>query len=148
MNWTVQTPTRTTVTSYQTLHRHQFIDITDDLPFEPEGEGQLLVFSRHTTAAVIINEKEPLLLQDLSRCLDRLASPGARYDHDDLTRRTVNLVPDEPANGHAHCQHLALGCSVTIPVLEGRLLLGRWQRIFLVELDSPRTREVVFQYRC
>jgi secondary thiamine-phosphate synthase enzyme len=51
---------------------------------------------------------------------------------------------DESPNGHAHCQQLMLGASETVPVADGELLLGAWQRIFLVELDGPRLeREVI-----
>ena len=51
---------------------------------------------------------------------------------------------DESPNGHAHCLQLMLGTSESIPVADGELLLGQWQRIFLVELDGPRaSREVI-----
>jgi len=107
--------------------------------------GTVLVFSKHTTAAIIVNEQEPLLLEDIADLLSRLASPAANYRHDDLTIRTVNLTADEPKNGHAHCQHLFLGSSTQFPIIDGCLVLGQWQRVFLVELDSPRTRQVVIQ---
>ena len=48
-------------------------------------------------------------------------------------------------NGHAHCQHLLLGTSENIPIIDGQLQFGRWQRIFLIELDMPRPREVLVQ---
>ena len=147
MNWTLKNPTSTQVRRYRTTGRHQFLDITEDLKDSLGEDGQLLVFSRHTTAAVLINEHEPLLLEDMKDCLDRLASPASIYRHDNLEIRTVNLVENEPPNGHSHCQMLALGCSVTIPVARGEMLLGRWQRVFLLELCSPRSREVVVQFR-
>jgi secondary thiamine-phosphate synthase enzyme len=50
---------------------------------------------------------------------------------------------DECANGHAHVQHLFLSASETVPIVDGRLSLGTWQRIFLVELDHPRLRRVL-----
>jgi secondary thiamine-phosphate synthase enzyme len=50
---------------------------------------------------------------------------------------------DECPNGHAHCQHLFLPTSETIPILDGKLTLGQWQRIFLVELDRPKRRCVL-----
>ena len=56
--------------------------------------------------------------------------------------RTVNLAPGERANGHAHCHALLLGSSASLNLAEGRLQLGCWQRVFLVELDGPRVREV------
>lgn len=150
MNAFVTHPRLYSVTlSYQTERRLQFIDLTDEVARQLEearlDHGQALVFSRHTTAGVLINEHEPLLLEDLARTLDRLAAPHEGYRHDDLTVRTVNLVENEPANGHSHCQQLAVGCSVHIPILNGQLALGRWQRVFLVELDEARPREVVVQ---
>jgi thiamine phosphate synthase YjbQ (UPF0047 family) len=54
----------------------------------------------------------------------------------------VNLTPGERSNGHAHCQALFLGATACFNVDDGRLVLGRWQRVFLAELDGPRRREV------
>ena len=77
------------------------------------------MFSSHTTAAIRINENEPLLLADFKRLLDRLAPLGG-YEHDDMSRRE-DVPPDEPTNGHAHCQQLLLSSSETLPVVgEGR----------------------------
>lgn len=127
----------------------QFIDITAEVvgAVEASGirEGAAAVFSRHTTAAIKINEHEPLLLEDMARFLDRIAPREDDYRHNDFTIRTANMTEDECPNGHAHCQHLLLSASETIPVCDGALALGRWQRIFLVELDRPRPREVVIQ---
>jgi thiamine phosphate synthase YjbQ (UPF0047 family) len=56
------------------------------------------------------------------------------------------MHPDESPNGHSHCLQFLLGSSETVPVMGGQLLLGQWQRIFLVELDGPRPeREVLIQ---
>ena len=103
----------------------------------------MTVFSEHTTAAIRINENEPLLLRDMARTLRQIAPPNAYYEHNDFGRRTVNMNPDECANGHAHCQHLFLASSETIPVIEGRAALGTYQRVFLIELDHPRMRTVL-----
>ena len=103
--------------------------------------GAALVFSRHTTAAIVINEAEPGLQQDMERMLERLASRAGEYAHNAMAR----TIPNEPENGHAHLRHLLLGASETVPVVEGRLHLGTWQRVFLAELDGPRRREVVVQ---
>jgi secondary thiamine-phosphate synthase enzyme len=125
----------------------EFIDITDEVQriVAESGAryGQATVFSCHTTAAIRVNENEPLLLQDMARVLHEIAPLHADYEHNDFTRRTVNMDEDECANGHAHCQHLFLSTSETIPILEGRMTLGTWQRIFLVELDRPRERKVL-----
>ena len=141
------------------LHQHtirklasrapEFIDITDDVTalLENSGirEGSVLIYSRHTTAAIKINENEPLLLRDMAHFLQRVAPREADYKHNDFAIRTANMTDDECPNGHSHCQHLLLGASERIPICEGRLLLGRWQRVFLVELDRPRKREVIVQ---
>ncbi len=125
----------------------EFIDITEVVAgiVADSGawSGQVTVFSGHTTAAIKVNEHEPLLLGDMARILAEIAPAHAEYDHNDFTRRTVNLDEDECANGHAHCQHLFLSTSETIPIIDGQLALGTWQRVFLVELDRPRDRKVL-----
>lgn len=105
-------------------------------------QGIALVRALHTTAAIVVNEKEPLLLGDLRAMLERLAPEGETYAHDDPARRRVNLEPGERRNGHSHARALLLGDSKQIGIVEGRLELGRWQSIFLVELDGPRRRTV------
>jgi secondary thiamine-phosphate synthase enzyme len=130
--------------------RHvEFADITDEV-IRAVGEsgvqhGFAVVFSRHTTAGIRINEHEPLLLEDMARLLDQLVPADCAYRHDDFSVRTVNLTENERVNGHSHCRSLLLGASETVPVAGGRLLLGRWQRIFVVELDGPNHREIVVQ---
>lgn len=104
--------------------------------------GLVNIQSRHTTTAIVVNEHEPLLLADFEGLLARVVPDDAAYRHDDLGVRTVNLTPDERVNGHAHCRALLLGSSVCLNVAEGRLQLGCWQRVFLVELDGPRVRDV------
>ena len=133
----------------ETTKAPEFIDITEqvrDFVRESQVEfGLAVVFSKHTTAAIKINENEPLLLKDMEDFLEKVASRNGDYRHNDLTVRTVNLTEDECPNGHAHCQHLLLGTSETIPIIDGKLQFGRWQRIFLIELDMPRPREVLVQ---
>jgi len=126
-----------------------FIDITDDVERAVEtagiANGFAVVFSRHTTAAIKINEHEPELLKDMESMLKRLAPPDAAYYHNNFYVRTVNMEEEECPNGHSHCQHLLLSTSETVPVVAGRLALGRYQRIFFVELDRPRDRQVLIQ---
>jgi isopentenyl-diphosphate Delta-isomerase len=132
---------------YSTEGAGQFIDITEDVASQVDRSGirngLVQIFSSHTTAAIRINEHEPLLLADFRRLLDRIAPPG-QYEHDELERR-VNVPPDEPLNARAHCQHLLMSTSESLPVVEGRMSLGTWQRIFLVELCSSRQRQVTVQ---
>jgi secondary thiamine-phosphate synthase enzyme len=132
---------------YESSSAPEFIDITEDVVRVVAASGvrfgQVTIYSQHTTAAIKINENEPLLLSDLARTLREFAPPNAYYEHNDFSRRTVNMNEDECANGHAHCQHLFLGASETVPVIEGQVALGTWQRVFLVELDHPRARRVL-----
>lgn len=125
----------------------EFIDITDDVrAVIADGGvrfGQVTIYSCHTTAAIRVNENEPLLLKDMTRLLHQIAPLHAEYHHNDFSRRTVNIEEEECANGHAHCQHLLLSTSETIPIIDGQLPLGQWQRIFLIELDRPRARRVL-----
>jgi secondary thiamine-phosphate synthase enzyme len=120
----------------------QLLDITEDAAaFSGDfvsWYGTVNIFSRHTTAAVRIQEDEPLLLEDLREVLTRLAPPDAPYGHNDFGVRTQHMHPDERPNGHSHCLHLLLGASASVPVVDGVLQLGTWQRIFVVELDGPR----------
>jgi secondary thiamine-phosphate synthase enzyme len=104
--------------------------------------GLVNVQTMHTTTAVVVNEHEPLLLADFERQLEQLAPHHGAYRHDDTSVRTVNLTDGERPNGHAHCRALFLPSSASLNVVNGRLQLGRWQRVFLVELDGPRQREV------
>ena len=127
----------------------QFIDLTDQVQDVVRqfglNDGVVVVYARHTTAGVVINEAEPLLLGDMVRLLDGFAPKNGPYQHDDFSIRTVNMEPNERANGHAHCQRLFIGASESIPIINGELQLGRWQRIFFVELDGPRPRDVLVQ---
>ncbi len=114
----------------------QVIDITRQVN-EAVGEsgvaeGICLVYTLHTTTGIVINEAETGLVADLLRRLMSLAPPGAGYLHDRI---------DE--NAHAHLQAVLLGNSRTIPVEEGCLALGTWQRVLFVELDGPRRRKVI-----
>jgi secondary thiamine-phosphate synthase enzyme len=129
----------------RTRTRHQFVDLTD-LAQEAVlrsrvRHGLVCVQSLHTTAAVVVNENEPGLLQDMAEVLENLVPPGRGYRHDDLACRP-GVPPDEPANGDAHCKAMLLPASQTLAIQERRIQLGRWQRIFLVELDGGRVRTV------
>jgi short-chain Z-isoprenyl diphosphate synthase len=127
----------------------EFIDITEDVAAIVRGTGVqtgvVQLNSMHTTAGLTINENEPLLIGDMSRFLDRMAPANNEYAHNDFTVRTVNMTDDESPNGHSHCQQLLLNSSESIPVRNGAMLLGTWQRLFLVELDQARPRKVVVQ---
>jgi secondary thiamine-phosphate synthase enzyme len=128
----------------------QLLDITDDVAAAVRStgirDGIVTIVSRHTTTAVRIQEAEPLLMEDLLTFLRRLAPSNVHYQHNDFRIRTHHMHDDESPNGHSHCLQFLLGTSEAVPVMDGELLLGEWQRIFLVELDGPRAkREVLVQ---
>jgi len=125
-----------------TPERLAFIDVTahvgERVSASGVSTGVAHVHSCHTTTGLVLNENEPLLLEDLRRALERLSPPGLSYAHDDIARR--GCPPEEPRNGAAHCCALLLPSSQCLPIRGGRLALGRWQSLFLVELDGPRRR--------
>jgi secondary thiamine-phosphate synthase enzyme len=126
----------------------EFVDLTDRLQaLVVEGgieRGLLVVQTRHTTTGLLVNEAEPRLLEDLAARLACWAPLDLAYAHDDLSRRTVNITgPRERRNGHAHCRAALLRASETLIVEDGRLALGRWQRVLFAEFDGPQRRELV-----
>ena len=127
----------------------EFIDITDwvaECVAESQiANGFVVVYSKHTTAAVKINENEPLLLDDMAGFLEKIFPRDHSYQHNNFEIRTVNMNENESPNGHAHLQHLLMGTSETVPVMDGQMQFGTYQSIFFIELDHPRHREVLLQ---
>ena len=95
--------------------------------------------------AVIVNEAEPLLISDMKKLLKKFAPRTYKYAHDNFKIRTVHMHPNEPMNGYAHAEAMYLPTSTFINVIENKLQLGEWQRIFAVELDRSRPRKVALQ---
>ena len=130
-----------------TKNAPEFIDITtwvsECVSKSNISNGFAVVFSKHTTAAVKINENEPLLLDDMATFLEKIFPSDHNYQHNNFEIRTVNMNDDESPNGHAHLQHLLLGTSETVPVIDGEVQFGTYQSVFFIELDHPRPREVM-----
>lgn len=122
----------------KTSSQFDFIDITeqinDVLSKLPVKDGAVLVFSKHTTAALVVNEGEEGVKEDAIVFWRWLLPLGEEYQHNRLR---------QDDNAHAHLLSMFLGPSVVLPVKSGTLDLGTWQRVFLVELDKPRVRQVV-----
>lgn len=118
-----------------TSQRVEIHDITPDveavLKNSGISEGLLNVYSRHSTSGVVINENESGLVKDFQLALQKLVPEGAGYQHDRIDN-----------NADSHIRGFLLGGSETIPVEDGRLMLGTWQSIFFVELDGPRQRKL------
>lgn len=119
-----------------------FTDVTRDaadfIAQTGAGDGVLLVFLRHTSASLAIQENaDPDVQTDLMTALDRLAPENAGYVHD------VEGPDDMPA----HVKAMLTGVSLHVPVSAGRLALGTWQGLYLFEhRRRPHSREVVFQF--
>lgn len=120
----------------------QAIDITRQVTEAVDrsgvGDGLACVFTPSSTSAIMTNEFEPgLMEEDIPAALERLFPEGLDYGHE---RRWHD------GNGHSHVRATFLGPSLTIPVLDGCLALGRWQQVVFLELDNkPRRREVLVQ---
>ena len=108
------------------------------------------VFTRHTTASIKINEYEDGFAKDLELRCDKHVPEDCFYHHNDLLNRDPQtMYPDreESLDGHSHLRYLLLGAtSETIPVKEGKMLLGRWQSILFIEMDHAKERTVVFSF--
>jgi len=134
---------------YQTKGEFDFIDITDEVKkFVNECKiknGLINVQTFHTTTAIIVNENEPLLSEDIKKNLEKLAPGNINYSHDDFKKRTVNVCPGECANGRSHCKAIYLPVNVTLNLVDGQIQFGQWQSIMLLELDHSRPRKVQVQ---
>lgn len=101
-------------------------------------EGAVTVFNVGSTAGITTTEYEPGLVNyDIKAAFEKIAPEKGRYEHEETWH-------DD--NGHAHVRASLLGPSLSVPVVDGRLMLGTWQQIILVDFDTrPRTRRVICQ---
>lgn len=122
----------------KTSERFQLVDITDfvESAVMKSGirNGIVVVFAPHATASVIVNEHESGLLDDIVSKIKEFTEPGsAKWKH--------NLIDD---NAHAHIGSALFGSERIFPVINGKIVRGTWQNVFLLEMDGPRReREVV-----
>ena len=115
------------------------IDITPEIEriAAQAGDGAVLLFVPGSTAALTTIEYESGAVADLRAALERLAPSDISYAHD---RRWGD------GNGYAHVRAALLGPSLTIPLADGKLLLGTWQQVVVCDFDNrPRTREIIVQ---
>lgn len=126
-----------------------FIDITEKIQKKIKEAGVkngiVNIQSLHTTMAVIINEAEPLLIEDMKKLLEKLAPRTYKYMHDNFEIRTVHMHPNESVNGHSHLKAMCLPTSTFINIFKKELQLGEWQRIFAIELDESKNRKIALQ---
>ncbi len=125
--------------SFQTSGHRHMADVTDRVAAIVARSGAKTgiahIFCAGSTAAVGTIEFEPGLQHDLPELLDRLIPPSRQYGHEQAWH---------DGNGHSHLQATWLGPDLTLPVRDGRLVLGTWQQVFHLECDvKPRRREIV-----
>lgn len=113
-----------------TTKKRAVIDITDQVQV-PDGEGVLTIFVQHTTAAITTADLDPGTDQDFLDFLEAI-TPDLKWRH-----------PHDPAHVPDHLLTSVIGPSVSVPYKDGKLLLGTWQRIILVELDGPCERQII-----
>jgi secondary thiamine-phosphate synthase enzyme len=127
------------------VHTKGNCDIIDITPQAAEmaaesgvSNGTITLFNVGSTAGITTTEYEPgLVKHDIKAAFERIAPADARYEHEETWH-------DD--NGHAHVQASLLGPSLVVPIVEGKLALGTWQQIILVDFDTrPRTRTIVCQ---
>ncbi|HEY2924814.1 MAG TPA: secondary thiamine-phosphate synthase enzyme YjbQ [Candidatus Eisenbacteria bacterium] len=129
---------RTHTLELKTRARTEFVPLSGRIAKEAAnllaGSGALHLYVPHTTAGVCVNEgADPDVVGDIGRVLDRLVPWKADYRHTD-------------GNAAAHVKAALVGTSVTVPVRDSKLWLGRWQEIFFCEFDGPRSRTVELQF--
>ena len=139
---------RTEVLHFTTTGGNQFWDLTEVtrevVARSGVRHGQVTVHTPHTTTTIILNESETGFLNDFRRFIDATVPVEGYYEHDDHELRTENLQEDEYLNGHSHIRQLLVGAaSVTVPVVDGEMLLGTWQKVLYGEFDQARERRVV-----
>jgi secondary thiamine-phosphate synthase enzyme len=132
---------RNYVLAFPTTGKTDLIDITREVSLRIGesgiSEGSVLIFVPGSTAALTTIEYESGVIEDLKEAIARLAPENLHYRHD--TRWG-------DGNGYSHVRAALLGPSLTIPVIEGKLVLGTWQQVILCDFDNrPRKRQVVVQ---
>lgn len=124
--------------------RLQFVDVTDDVMTRVRTlgvrEGTATLQSLHTTCAVFVNESQDALCADFQTFFESVIDPDAAWQHDDPAQSDCDRQ-----NTDAHLRALLMSPSVTLQVSGGELVLGQWQRVFVAELDGPRTRTLRLQ---
>jgi len=127
--------------SVKTRGNTDIIDITDEIQKKIYSlgftEGNVLVFAGGSTAGITTIEYEPGLLKDYPEFFEKIVPSNKSYQHD-------NTWHD--GNGYAHIRAALQGASLTVPFSEGKMLLGTWQQIILVDFDNrSRQRNIVIQ---
>ncbi|MCW1296159.1 MAG: secondary thiamine-phosphate synthase enzyme YjbQ [Candidatus Parvarchaeota archaeon] len=125
--------------NFSTTQKIEIFDLTNDIKKFVSGcgikEGICLIFAPHNTAALLLQENESGLLEDIKNKIDELFPKDAKYEH--------NKVDD---NAHSHLSSMILNQSLVLPIKDEELILGTWQSILFLEFDGPRELRTVITY--
>jgi secondary thiamine-phosphate synthase enzyme len=134
----------TATLTIDTQEKEEIRNLTEDLASLPAlrqiAHGFILIHSLHTTAGLCLNEFQDALLQDIKAFLQRLIPSGHPYRHNDPV-----YSDDTRENASSHLCAVLLGQTLQVPIEQGRLKLGTWQRVLFCEFDGPQTRHVYVQ---
>ncbi|MEM5875228.1 MAG: secondary thiamine-phosphate synthase enzyme YjbQ [Candidatus Aenigmatarchaeota archaeon] len=121
---------------FKTKNYYDTIDITDEIEKEVKkskiNNGLISLFLKHNTAALLIQENDETIFEDIKNFLEKMLPLNERYSHS----------YEGNINATAHLKNLTISRNLVIPIENGKLILGQWQRIILIELFEPRERKV------
>jgi secondary thiamine-phosphate synthase enzyme len=128
----------------KTNERSELVNMTNEIQTFVEAtgveDGYVQVSSLHTTAGLFVNEWQEALLSDVKSMIEQLVPHETYYRHND-----PQYSDCDRHNAHSHLRNIVVGLSVSVPIAQGKLVLGRWQSVILAEFDGPNERKVFMQ---
>jgi secondary thiamine-phosphate synthase enzyme len=128
----------------ETTERTQLINLSDELRafVTASGitDGYVQISSLHTTAGLYVNEWQEALLSDVKMMIERMVPKETYYKHND-----PEFSDCDRFNADSHLKYVVLGRSLSIPVSQGKLVLGQWQSVIMAEFDGANSRKVFLQ---
>ena len=128
----------------KTSERMELVNLTDEIRSLADSagvcDGYVQVSSLHTTAGLFINEWQDALLADIKSMLGTIVPRESYYKHND-----PEFSDCDRQNADSHLRNVVMGHSLSVPIAQGRLVLGRWQSVIMAEFDGPNHRQVFMQ---
>ncbi|HXG67168.1 MAG TPA: secondary thiamine-phosphate synthase enzyme YjbQ [Blastocatellia bacterium] len=128
----------------KTSERMELVNLSHEIRALAEAsgvkDGYIQVSSLHTTAGLLVNEWQDALLTDIKAMLEQIVPRNTYYKHND-----PEFSDCDRNNADSHLRNVVLGHSMSIPISQGRVVLGRWQSVILAEFDGPNQRNVFLQ---
>jgi len=129
----------------KTTERTDLLNISDEIRSFVEAtgiaDGHLQICVLHTTAGIFINEWQDALVTDMKAIIEKVVPQNFSYQHNEYPE----FSDCDKNNAHSHLRNIVVGHSLTVPISEGKLVLGKWQRVIFSEFDGPNQRKVFLQ---